>query len=72
MARDRGRCAFVGADGKRCASDRWVALHHRQHVENGGGNESVNLQTLCIYHHDLVHQLEFTFEDFMAKGEYEK
>ena len=26
VARDEGRCAFVGADGKRCASDRWLHL----------------------------------------------
>lgn len=61
-ARDGGRCAHVGESGARCASDRWVDVHHVHPVSKGGGNEPSNLTTLCSYHHDLVHQTSFPIE----------
>ena len=61
-ARDGGRCAHVGESGKRCASDRYVDVHHVRPVSRGGGNEPSNLTTLCSFHHDLVHQTSFPIE----------
>jgi 5-methylcytosine-specific restriction endonuclease McrA len=62
FARDEGRCTHIGADGKRCNSDRWVEVHHIRPVSLGGGNEPENLTTLCSFHHDLAHQLNLPLE----------
>ena len=61
-SRDGGRCAHVGESGKRCASDRYVDLHHVRPVSKGGGNEHSNLTALCSFHHDLVHQTSFPID----------
>ena len=61
-ARDGGRCTHVGESGKRCASDRYVDVHHVRPVSRGGGNEPSNLTTLCSFHHDLVHQISFPID----------
>ena len=59
VARDGGRCAFVGAGGKRCDSDRWLHLHHVVPVARGKTNDPTNLVCLCSEHHALVHQTSF-------------
>lgn len=56
--RDKGRCTFVDANGKRCSNDRWVHIHHLQPVHMGGTNDPENLITLCSFHHGLVHREE--------------
>jgi hypothetical protein len=60
--RDKGCCTFVGIDGRRCGSDRWVEIHHIVPIHNGGTNELENLTTHCSFHHDLVHQLSLPME----------
>jgi hypothetical protein len=60
--RDRGQCAFLGPDGKRCGDDRWTEIHHVIPVHLGGTNDPDNLTTLCSFHHDLVHQLTLPLE----------
>jgi len=60
--RDGGRCTFRDTSGQRCASERWLHLHHIRPVSSGGGNAPENLSTLCSFHHDLVHQLGFAIE----------
>ena len=62
VARDGGRCAFVGADGKRCGSDRWIHLHHVVPVARGGTDDPTNLVCLCSEHHALVHQTSFEID----------
>ncbi len=62
FARDQGMCTHMGQNGRRCDSDRWLQLHHIVEVSRGGSNELENLTTLCSFHHDLVHQLEFPLE----------
>ena len=62
VARDDGRCSFVGADGKRCDSDRWLHLHHVVPVARGGTDEPTNLVCLCSEHHALVHQTNFAID----------
>ena len=59
VARDEGRCAFVGADRKRCGRDRWLHLHHVVPVARGGTDDPTNLVLLCSEHHALVHQTRF-------------
>jgi hypothetical protein len=62
FARDQGRCTHIGQNGRRCDSDRWLQIHHIVEVSRGGSNDPENLTTLCSFHHDLVHQLEFPLE----------
>jgi 5-methylcytosine-specific restriction endonuclease McrA len=53
FARDRGRCTFVGSDGKRC--DETIRLHvdHITPVARGGNNDASNLRLLCARHNRL-------------------
>jgi hypothetical protein len=60
--RDGGCCTFIGIDGKRCDSDRWVEIHHINPVHLGGTNDPENLTTHCSFHHDLIHQLSLPIE----------
>ncbi len=53
--RDGARCTFVGANGKRCESRRWLEKHHIVEFSAGGGHEVENLETLCSGHHKIVH-----------------
>ena len=62
VARDEGRCAFVGADGKRCGGDRWLHLHHVVPVAKGGSDDPTNFVLLCSEHHALVHQTSFPID----------
>jgi HNH endonuclease len=56
FARDGGRCTHIDSSGGRCATDRWLHLHHLTPVSRGGRNDPSNLTTLCSFHHDLAHQ----------------
>jgi 5-methylcytosine-specific restriction endonuclease McrA len=53
FARDRGRCTYVGSDGKRC--DETIRLHvdHIKPVARGGSNDMSNLRLLCARHNQL-------------------
>lgn len=55
VLRDQNQCSFKMPDGQRCDLKRWTHLHHIKPVSKGGLNEVNNLQTLCFYHHKLVH-----------------
>jgi 5-methylcytosine-specific restriction endonuclease McrA len=49
--RDRGRCAFVGSNGKRCNSDYLVQFDHYPIPFARGGPSTVNnLRLLCAKH----------------------
>jgi 5-methylcytosine-specific restriction endonuclease McrA len=54
FARDRGRCTYVGSDGKRC--DETIRLHvdHVKPVARGGTNDISNLRLLCARHNQLM------------------
>jgi 5-methylcytosine-specific restriction endonuclease McrA len=60
--RDEGRCTFVNERGERCGADRYLHVHHIKMVSHGGTNELSNTTTLCVAHHDLVHQLSLPIE----------
>ena len=47
--RDQG-CRYPG-----CSQRRWVQVHHIVHREDGGLTVSVNLVSLCPFHHRLHH-----------------
>ena len=49
--RDKGRCAFVGSNGKRCNSDYLVQFDHYPIPHARGGPSTVdNLRLLCAKH----------------------
>lgn len=56
--RDGRRCAYRSPEGKRCGSSRFIDLHHRIPVAQGGRNEPDNLITLCRAHHRWEHRAD--------------
>ncbi len=56
--RDQGRCTYTGKDHKRCNQSRWLDIHHKIPVSQGGDNTLENLTTLCSAHHDWIHEGE--------------
>jgi hypothetical protein len=53
--RDQGQCVFTDKNGSRCTERRWLVLHHRIHVADGGPNSATNLDALCQGHHRYLH-----------------
>jgi hypothetical protein len=53
--RDQRRCTHQLPDGSRCQQARWVEVHHKIPVSQGGSNAVENLTTLCSAHHQLMH-----------------
>ena len=53
--RDQGRCTDTRPDGRRCDRSRWIEVHHRKPVREGGDNSLGNLVTLCATHHRRQH-----------------
>jgi 5-methylcytosine-specific restriction endonuclease McrA len=56
--RDQQRCAFILPSGLRCNQTRWIEIHHKKPVSQGGLNMPENLMTLCSGHHKLLHLTE--------------
>jgi hypothetical protein len=67
MARDKGACIYIDADGNRCGCDRFTEIHHKIRVADGGSNHPSNLRTLCWFHHDLIHQMEIPNMEYSRK-----
>jgi 5-methylcytosine-specific restriction endonuclease McrA len=64
--RDKGRCAFVGANGTRCNSTWDLEIDHVVPFARGGDNSPGNLRLLCRKHN--IHQAEKTYgREFMNK-----
>ncbi len=54
--RDRRQCQFrASPQTPVCGSRRWVELHHRIPVNQGGHHSAENLLTLCPGHHIVQH-----------------
>ncbi|MGK5090092.1 HNH endonuclease [Bdellovibrionota bacterium FG-2] len=53
--RDQGRCTYTHENGQKCNQSRWVEIHHKLPVSQGGENSLENLVTLCSPHHDWIH-----------------
>ena len=54
--RDQGQCTFEHFHHGRCQSRRWLEIHHKVPVSQGGENTLSNLQTLCSAHHRMGHR----------------
>ena len=57
-ARDQGRCAFIGADG-RCAENAFLEFHHVVPYARGGVATVENIQLRCRAHN--AYESEFVF-----------
>jgi 5-methylcytosine-specific restriction endonuclease McrA len=57
-ARDEGRCAFVGAEG-RCRETGWLELHHVVPFARGGLTTPENLELRCRAHNAYEAEREF-------------
>lgn len=53
FARDRGRCAYVGTNGRACGSTRGLQVDHVRPVALGGEGTAGNLRLLCAHHNRL-------------------
>jgi HNH endonuclease len=53
VQRDGGRCAFVGAGGRRCNATRALQVDHIVPVARGGRSTPDNLRLLCAHHNRL-------------------
>jgi hypothetical protein len=57
--REGGSCAFVGEDGRRCGSKRWLEYHHREPFACGGPATADNLTLYCHAHNKLQAKRDF-------------
>jgi 5-methylcytosine-specific restriction endonuclease McrA len=55
--RDNGQCTHLDSNGNRCEQTKWIDLHHKQQVTDGGEHSINNIVTVCRSHHRLHHQL---------------
>ena len=52
--RDQAQCTHV-TQGKRCTEKRWLDIHHKKPLSQGGETTLSNLTLLCRGHHQLLH-----------------
>jgi 5-methylcytosine-specific restriction endonuclease McrA len=57
IQRDNGQCIFTDTEGKRCENKKWIDLHHKTAIADGGEHSAANIVTVCRPHHSLHHQL---------------
>src|SRR5262249_21780810 len=54
--RDQGACQHINTTtGEVCCNKRFVEVHHKKPVSQGGKNDLDNLITLCSGHHKVTH-----------------
>jgi len=64
QARDRGRCAFVGAEG-RCQETGFLQYHHVVAYADGGPPTAANIQLRCRAHN--AYEAETWFEPLVVR-----
>ncbi|MBX3016616.1 MAG: HNH endonuclease [Bdellovibrionaceae bacterium] len=57
IRRDQNRCTQEIRPGVRCQHTKFLDLHHRRPVHDGGTDEPANLELLCGAHHRMRHGL---------------
>ena len=57
--RDKGRCAFVGTNGRRCNKKDNLQIDHIVPYARGGANKIDNLRLLCEKHNLLEAEREY-------------
>ena len=61
--RDGERCAYVGANGARCAATALLELHHHVPFAQGGPHTVDNIAVLCRAHNGLCAEIDFGREN---------
>jgi hypothetical protein len=64
--RDRDRCTFVAADGRRCTETRHLEFHHIQPFGRGGDHSVGNICLLCRAHNAYVAEQDYG-KEFMER-----
>lgn len=67
--RDRGRCAFVAPDGRRCGSEHGVEFHHVQPYAVGGEATPANIEMRCRAHNGFEWQRHLDQETTSLVGQ---
>ena len=57
--RDRGRCAFVDEQGRRCRATSSIEYHHEIPYGKGGSHEVANIALRCRAHNQYQADLDF-------------
>ena len=57
--RDRGRCAFVDAQGRRCRATSAIEYHHEMPYGKGGSHELANIALRCRSHNQYQADLDY-------------
>ena len=66
FVRDRGRCTYVTASGKRCTAKQGLHVDYVMPFARGGATESSNLRLLCAQHNMLEAERSYS-PDFMTR-----
>ena len=67
--RDRGQCAFVSAQGRRCKERSFLELHHIQPFALGGEGTTANISLRCHQHN--AHEAEIVFGPWVTPSVHE-
>jgi hypothetical protein len=71
-ARDGGQCAFVSAEGRRCAARGFLEMHHHDvPFARGGESTAQNLRLMCRAHNALLADKDFGRDFIRAKQQRE-
>jgi len=62
FARDKGRCTYVGRDGKRCGSTWNLHIDHIKPYARGGEHSTDNLRLRCAAHNQLEAEITYSKE----------
>jgi hypothetical protein len=65
-ARDRGQCAFVGANGRRCRSRDFLEFHHREPWSQSKRHAIGNIELRCRAHNQYAAAKDLG-TDYMAR-----
>ena len=64
--RDGMKCTFVSEDGRRCAAQAFLQLHHQVPWARNGPDDAKNLTWLCAAHNQYFADKDFG-EEYMAR-----
>ena len=57
--RDKGQCAFIGKNGRRCTERHRLEFHHRKPFGRGGDHSVGNIELLCRAHNGYFAECDY-------------
>ena len=57
--RDKGRCRFRDATGRRCTETEWLELHHVRPYGRGGDHRPENVELRCRVHNEYEAERDY-------------